>query len=198
MEIFSLGVIMSKASGASCHLPGLCHGDRYWYRLVFSWKTKHFYLFKPLTCSVNCTQLDKSTIFPIKFVFYSVWSESHLDPEPIVHLHMWMLTAGTWCQDSHWDVFHFLFDSIFSPSGCPWKNVRCVCVCVLKERQKKKSKLFIQYSGHMASEPLRTATKKANLWLSAGARIEAIEYDRYQPPPPPTHRHRHPHPLGQQ
>lgn len=35
----------------------------------------------------------------------------------------------------------------------------------------------------MVTKPLRIATKKANLKLSADACIEAIEYDRYQPPP---------------
>lgn len=69
----------------------------------------------------------------------------------------------------------------------------------LKEKKKKergeirKPEQLIQYSGHMATEPLRTATKKANLQLSARAYIEAIEYDSHQRPAPPRR-----HPLGQQ
>lgn len=68
--------------------------------------------------------------------------------------------------------------------------VVCMCVCVQSARKRTKSKAFIQHSGHMATRPLRTATKTTNLSLSAQARIEAIEYDRYCP-----HRRR---PRGQQ
>ncbi|CAB1420024.1 unnamed protein product [Pleuronectes platessa] len=36
--------------------------------------------------------------------------------------------------------------------------------------------------GHVATEPLRTATKTTNLRLSAQPRIGAIEYDSYRHP----------------
>lgn len=140
MEIFSLGVIMSKASGASCHLPSLCHGDRYWYRLVFSWKTKHFYLFKPLTCSVNCTRLDKSTIFPIKFVLIQFDQRATWIQSP-------SFTCTCWCYRLAHDAktptetrFTSSLTPFLVPVGVHEKmSDVCVCVCWKKDRKKNQS-----------------------------------------------------------